>query len=111
MMLIKEGMVPPLVANQIEDIIDEFDFERVKKVMDFLEWEWVDAEIAIPRIGELRKKARLLLSEVAIKVLCNAEIDAESNIATGGFRASAYKYDDKVQFRLTFELAEYDNFD
>lgn len=110
-MLIKEGMVPDKVAKDIEDIIDEFDFELVKKVMDFLEWEWVDAEIAVPRIGELRKKARLLLSEVAVKVLKSNEIESESNIRTGGFKATAYKYDDEVKLRLTFILADWDNFD
>lgn len=110
-MLIKNGMVPDVVAKDIEDILDEFDFDVVKKVMNFLDWQWQDADEGVPRIGELRKKARLLLSEVAVKVLLSAEIAAESNIATGGFRVAAYKYDDKVLFRLAFELAEFDNFD
>jgi hypothetical protein len=110
-MLIKNGMVPDVVAKQIEDIVDDFDFEVVKKVMDFLDWQWVDADEGIPRIGELRKKARLLLSEVAVKVLLSAEIEADYNIATGGFRASAHKYDDKVYLKLSFELTECDNYD
>ena len=110
-MLIKEGMLPDNVAKDIEDIIDEFDFERVKKVMDFLEWEWCDAEIAIPHIGELRKKARLLLSEVSVKVLKNKEIEAESNIRTGGFQATAYKWENEVRMRLAFILTDWDNYE
>lgn len=109
--MITTGMVPDNVANDIEDILDEFDFDVVKKTMDFLDWTWFDADEGVPRIGELRKKARRLLSEVAVKVLLSAEIVTDHHIATGGFRAAAYKYDDKVQFRLSFELAEWDNFE
>lgn len=111
-MMITNGIVPDAVAKEIEDIVDEFDFETVKKVMDFLDWQWFDCDEGIPRIGELRKKARLLLSEVAIKVLLSNEIGAESNIATGGLRAVAHKYeDDKVYLKLSFELTEWDNYD
>jgi hypothetical protein len=110
-MMNKEGGVGHDVTKDIEDIVDEFDFETVKKVMDFLEWEWFTADDGVPRIGELRKKARTLLGQVAFKVLVSTEVEAESYISTGGFRASAYKFEDKVKFRLTFELAEYDNFD
>jgi hypothetical protein len=99
------------IDNTIEDIIDEFDFEKVKKVMDFLDWKWHAAEDGVPRIAELRKSARSLLKQCAFKVLLSSEIDAESSIATGGFRANAYKCDDKVFLKLTFELAALDNFE
>ena len=103
--------------SEIEDIIDEFDFEEVHKVMEFLDWTWFDAGDAnggsVPRIAELRKKARKLLNEAADSVLRNNELPAESCIATGGFRATAHRYGDtdKIYFRLSFELSEWDNYD
>ena len=99
------------IDDAIEDILDEFDFEKVKKVMDLLDWTWCDADDGVPRIGELRKKARQLLKECAFKVLLSSEIDTDYCIATGGFRASAYKYDDNVYFRLAYELASWDDFE
>jgi hypothetical protein len=42
------------IDDAVEDILDEFDFEKVKKVMDFLDWKWHAAEDGVPRIGELR---------------------------------------------------------
>jgi hypothetical protein len=99
------------IDDAVEDILDEFDFEKVKKVMDFLDWKWHAAEDGVPRIAELRKSARSLLKQCAFKVLLSSEIDAESNIFTGGFRAQAYKYDDNVNFRLSFVLTEWDDFE
>lgn len=117
-MLIKERyLISDAAEREIESIMDEFDFETVKKVMDFLDWQWFGADEGVPRIGELRKKARILLYEAAYKVKKSREITAESTVGTGGFRASAYRYDDdesegeKIYLKLAFELVEYDNFD
>ena len=116
-MMIKDGyMISDANKQEIESVIDEFDFETVKKVMDFLDWQWFDADDGVPRMGELRKKARYLLTEAASKVIISKEIVAESNIATGGFRASAYRYDDdvnegKIYLKLVFELSGWDNYE
>jgi len=111
MMITGGKVLPDVVAKDIEDIVDEFDFETVKKTMDFLDWQWFDADEGVPRLGELRKKARILLNEAAVKVLLSNEIVSDHHIATGGFRASAFKWDGEVKFRLAFELSEWDNLD
>lgn len=100
------------MQEQIEDILDNFDFDKVKKVMDHLQWLWFDT-VGVPEISDLRKHARRLLTEVGEEVMKNNEIPAESNIATGGFRAKAYRYDDtgKIYFRLAFEVSSWDNYD
>lgn len=95
----------------IDDVLDNFDFETVKKTMDALQWLWYDT-IGVPEIPDLRKCARRLLQEVTDAVNQSAELTAESNRATGGFRAVAYKYADetKIYYRLSFEAASFDNY-
>lgn len=102
-------------SNDIEDILDCFDFERVKKVMDFLDWQWYD--VGVPEIWDLRKKARILLNNVWNSTKREAENSPDEEvryfIATGGFYAEAIKYPDspKVYFTLNFQIAEWDNWD
>lgn len=98
-------------SNDIEDILDCFDFNKVKKVMDFLNWEWCFG--GVPEIWDLRKKARSLLKEVAEKSQTFQTCDRDSYYVTsGGFRAEAniYKDDPKIHLRLVFELSDWDNF-
>jgi len=101
-----------IIRDQIEDILDNFDFDKVKKTMDALQWLWYDT-IGVPEISDLRKCARRLLTEASEKVMNINEMPAESNMATGGFRATAYRYDDtdKIYFRLAFEVTTWDNYD
>ena len=55
------------VEEQIDDIMDEFEFDKVHKVMEFLDWKWwFDGETErVPEVYELRKKAREYLRYVA----------------------------------------------
>ena len=103
--------LPISVRDEIENVLDEFDFATVHKVMEFLEWNWFGAMDGIPTLSEIRKSARRLLIEVANDVARNNEIDAQSNRATGGLRAEAYKGDEKTYLKLSFELAEWDNYE
>ena len=48
----------------IENILDEYDFQRVQKAMKALDWRWYGTEEVFPAIGELRKQARSLLEDV-----------------------------------------------
>jgi hypothetical protein len=99
------------MQEQIDYVLDRFDFYKVKKTMDALHWLWYDT-IGVPEISDLRQCARRLLTEASEKVMKNNEIPAEFNIATGGFRVEAYKYDDdeKIYFKLAFEVASFDNY-
>lgn len=103
--------------KEIEDILDEFDFEKVEKTMEALNWHWFDAADGIPRIGELRKKARYLLTEVYQKAFAS-DTGVEHALGTGGFKARAVKdflpddgFNFKIYMELTFEVASWDNFD
>lgn len=100
------------VRKEIDYVMDRFDYDRVKKVMDHLFWLWYDT-IGVPEIGDLREHSRRLLTEVAQQVIDNKEFVASSNRACGGFRAEAYKYadTDKIYLKLSFEVATMDNYD
>lgn len=100
------------------DIMDNFDFNQVHKVMEFLEWQWFDAgeasQSGVPDVSTIRKKARYLLRQAGDKLLTwDKDNLPEFSIATGGLHATAYR--DKelgiVFFKLTFEIESWDNFD
>tara|TARA_R110000822_G_scaffold137410_1_gene274931 strand:- start:2411 stop:2704 length:294 start_codon:yes stop_codon:yes gene_type:complete len=48
----------------IENILDEFDFHRVQKVMKALDWRWYGTEDVFPSVADLRRQARSLLEDV-----------------------------------------------
>lgn len=70
---------------KIEDIIRDFNFEKVHKVMEMLDWKWAMSRYDVPTIEELKAEARRLLVEAATE---------ETQVATGGFRAVYEKSND-----------------
>ena len=89
-----------LDAYAIDNILDEFDFEKVHKVMEFLEWRWSNA---VPTIADMRRLARNLLKECA-------ESDMLA-IATGGFQVHKHVIDGTIYLTLEFVLTSWDNHD
>lgn len=84
--------------DAIDDIIDNFDFEKVHKTMKALKWEWT-AEGGVPEIPSIKKQARKLLK---------AAFENKSYNATGGFEVS-YSSDENGEYvRLMFVVAEWD---
>ncbi len=47
----------------VDNIMDWFDFERVHRTMKALRWGWVGAEEKIPCQGEIRERAREMLTQ------------------------------------------------
>ncbi len=79
----------------IKDIMDEFDWGKIQKVMEFLDWRWMmdNERFSIPNTFDLQRTARKLLEEVwhgTEKRKC------EYQVGTGGFKAVGY-YDEKKQ--------------
>lgn len=81
--------------DSIDNILDEFDFERVHKVMVALNWQWHNVD-GVPTIGDLRRTARDLLRTVVQ--------GKHVMVGSGGF--FAYKEDEVLGLR--FEVASYD---
>jgi hypothetical protein len=46
-----------------DEIMDEFDFGKVRSVMEFLDWQWGGAEDGVPTQAEMRKWVRDLMAQ------------------------------------------------
>ena len=92
--------------EQIEDLLDEFDFDKVKKVMDCLGWTYFDSPDSEVSIGELRRRARCLL-----EIVYNADTAPENYAASGGFHAERRLYPGDAQkyLNLKFVVTEWSN--
>jgi hypothetical protein len=61
-------MITESYQKQIDEIMDNFDFDRVQKMMTAIDWTWYTDEGAhIPSQPELREAARSYLRTVAEK--------------------------------------------
>ena len=67
---------------KIKSILNHFDFNKVKKIMDVLNWKWASSKNGVPDIDEINGLATRLLIDACVE---------KTNISTGGFRAV---YDD-----------------
>lgn len=64
---------------QIAQVLGEFDFQKVRRVMELLDWRWADAENGIPEIHEMVAVATRLLVDLK-------DFETHEN-STGGFTA------------------------
>jgi len=89
-----------MIKDDIDMILDEFDFEKAHKVMEFLDWNW---QSKVPTIGDMRRIARRLLNEAA-----EGDITA---IGTGGFQVRKRVEKDKTFLTLEFVVTAWDNYE
>ena len=83
------------VMAMVEEILDKFDFERVRVAMFAVDWKWLDGDT--PSIEQLREEGRRLLLSVC------ASPDAETSSCCSGFVASK----SGRELNLAFELECY----
>ena len=95
-------MRKPLREHQ-DIIMDEFDFAKVKRVMDHLDWQWVGTEEGVPTIGEMRRLVRDLMARSYDYATKSGK---DSLDGTGGFVVEYFVIDDS--FRVHFHLAEWE---
>ena len=70
----------------IEEVMEEFDFEKMFNVMNYLNWEWatcVENGPSVPTIKEIRKLARSLMKDCIKKAQANEH--KLMTISTAGF--------------------------
>jgi hypothetical protein len=95
----------------IDNIIENFNWEKVHETMVALNWRWWDSENAAPSIGALFRCATELLHDAynrAEKEKC----DCSSR--TGGFHAWATVDDETkeiIELRLAFEICNWGYYD
>ena len=68
----------------IDTIMDYFKFEKVQKVMEFLDWRWFGSEEGVPTLPELKQEARRLLKH---------SLEEKESISTGGFHVRYRSYE------------------
>lgn len=99
----------------IDDVMDNFNFHKVHKVMKFLNWTWGFSANGVPEIYELKETARRLLNECLYDLIQHGE--DTWNISTGGFCVRATNYKDaevedddsfRLSLKLSFELEDWD---
>ena len=89
-----------LIENMVAAVMEEFNFDRVHRIMVNLDWKWDigDGEMTIPSTYRIMKKAEGLLISAA-----NHYGEEECySCASGGFMASL----DGTSLTLQFILAE-----
>lgn len=92
--------------EMIDEIMDWFEFEKVHKVMEDLDWTWVSVGTRVPTLQDLRSSARREL-HLAYDGL---EKHGGDNYFTGsgGFFASAHKLQNgKVSLSLKFAVSDW----
>lgn len=91
----------------IDDIMDNFDFEKVHEAMNLLGWRWWTQKtdsLDIPDIPRLRKVARRLMQDAM-----GSHMSSYST-GTGGFQVDKTTEEGKVFLSLSFVLTSWDNY-
>ena len=99
-------MTGDTLQSHIDEVMDEFEFGKVQKVMEALDWRWVGTDEGVPREGELRKKLRELMSYTYNQ---GRDFQKDWFVSTGGFRVEYYYGGDffEVGFYVTKWGTEY----
>ena len=126
MKTIKEYLEEPggivQAVSEINNIIDNFDFEAVSATMDALNWDWLCPSDKVekfeklgkltgppmyhPDIDDIRNNARTLLCNLILERAWKGKQDVEEwFVSTGGFEVSVTLIDDEDRKRLFGEEA------
>lgn len=102
-------MITEQDREAIDEILDCFDFHKVEQVVKHLEWKWHSCG-GVPERWDLRRSARNSL-EMVVTVLNTSTTEYETG--TGGFIAEGRLYpgDTKKYLKLSFVVADWDNYD
>lgn len=74
----KESKLTFTQRMKIQDIMEDFNFQKVHDVMEQLDWKWAMSKYGVPTVEEMKAEAKRLLIDACVERTC---------VATGGFRA------------------------
>lgn len=98
------------IQNDIDTIMDCFNFEKCHEVMTFLNWKWHDTN-GVPEVYELRRHARRMIRDAVENTVRTGESQWFSEC--GGFYVQVFNKtedDPKIRISLRFTLSSWDNF-
>ena len=81
-------------TREIFEIMDNFDFERVHKVMETLDWKWASTR-GVPTLRDIELMAQRLLYDVVKSTLWPPS-EIPRSLSTGGFRAGIRRFDGSI---------------
>lgn len=84
--------------TQISLILERFDFEKVRAIMQLLKWKWSGSEEP-PTLQQLRQSASDLMTALLV-------YDSPVKISSGGFVAEKYFTDEGAFIELYFKAVE-----
>lgn len=99
------------LEKQVNEILEAFDFHKVKLTMQALEWKWFfsSTEDQIPSYGELVMQAQRLIYQGIQGVF---KYGNNFSTGTGGFNVICTRCDDGyLVIDLQFVVADWDNRD
>jgi hypothetical protein len=94
--------------KMVDEIIENFNFQRCYDVMKHLKWSW--GLTGVPSIEELKESAIERL-ERAIEYAKTKEVKDSCYVSSGGIKATAYKnrYGRIIALHLEFVLTEWNS--
>jgi len=95
----------------IDNIIENFNWEKVYNAMYALGWTWGDSEGETPSVGALFRCATELLHYVYDEAIENR---CDYSVRTGGFHARALVNEETKEvesLRLAFEVCSWESYD
>lgn len=101
------------IKKQELEILNNFDFVKVHRVMSELDWTWnKNNKQFIPGVKELYEQVENLMDDAYINWLQNGKQPENSIISTGGFEVTYLPEDDDGPdgFSVKFVLEQWDNF-
>jgi len=73
---------------KIDEVLKAFEFEKVRKVMEFLDWKWsTNSGYQTPDVAELRRTARRLLNSTVERWFLQGRPASGMTVSTGGLVA------------------------
>lgn len=93
--LLKELDKKKFYQQKLQELIDEFEFWKVEKVMEVLEWTWADI-VGYPRKDDMIKVVKSLYDSIENRILK----EEYCSCATGGFKLT---FDPDNELSLVFE--------
>lgn len=93
----------------IDEVLQEFNFEKCKRVMDYLNWEWAFTN-SVPTIEELKEASKKRIDSAILSIKESKESYRYScSCSSGGLQATVYKnrYNRIVNITLEFVITDW----
>jgi hypothetical protein len=104
--------LPLEVIKKADEIMDGFDWHKVKTTMDHLEWQWVgvNTEGRIPEISDMKRVVRMLCADAYFGYF--EQGSKFCSMGTGGFEVTFLPPEEEydMTFEIKFVVASWGNY-